>query len=66
GVAAKPWRARAAERALLGGPATEEAFARAADAELAPAITRPGNAFKARLARATITATLRDLSREAA
>ncbi|RVX45237.1 xanthine dehydrogenase YagS FAD-binding subunit [Nonomuraea polychroma] len=62
GVAPKPWRAREAERILLGGPATEETFRRAADAELASAVTRPGNAFKAGLARATIAATLRDLT----
>ncbi|MGW0806585.1 FAD binding domain-containing protein [Nonomuraea sp. NPDC002799] len=62
GVAAKPWRAREAERILLGGPATEEAFGRAAEAELAPASVRPGNAFKIGLARATIVATLRELS----
>ncbi|MFC4013280.1 FAD binding domain-containing protein [Nonomuraea purpurea] len=64
GVAAKPWRAHEAERLLLGGPATQEAFGRAADAELAAATVRPGNAFKVGLARATITATLRDLSTE--
>ncbi|MGP3959196.1 FAD binding domain-containing protein [Nonomuraea sp. 3N208] len=62
GVAPKPWRAREAEQALLGGPATEEAFRRAADAELADATPRPGNAFKSGLARATITATLRELT----
>ncbi|MGP3916856.1 FAD binding domain-containing protein [Nonomuraea sp. 10N515B] len=62
GVAPKPWRAREAEQALLGGPATEEAFRRAADAELAAATLRPGNAFKSGLARATITATLRELT----
>jgi xanthine dehydrogenase YagS FAD-binding subunit len=62
GVAPKPWRAHEAERLLLGGPATEEAFRRAADAELAPATVRPGNAFKSGLARATIVATLRELT----
>ncbi|MEV0231035.1 xanthine dehydrogenase family protein subunit M [Nonomuraea sp. NPDC050786] len=64
GVATKPWRAREAERLLVGGPATEEAFGRAAEAELAPATTRPGNAFKVGLARATIVATLRELTDE--
>ncbi|WP_236710840.1 xanthine dehydrogenase family protein subunit M, partial [Streptomyces sp. 150FB] len=34
-VASRPWRARVAERALLGGPATADAFAAAAEAELA-------------------------------
>ncbi|AQZ68442.1 Periplasmic aromatic aldehyde oxidoreductase, FAD binding subunit YagS [[Actinomadura] parvosata subsp. kistnae] len=61
GVAPKPWRATEAERLLLGGPADEGAFRRAAEAELASATTRDGNAFKARLAVATITATLREL-----
>ncbi|GAA3648330.1 xanthine dehydrogenase family protein subunit M [Nonomuraea antimicrobica] len=62
GVAPKPWRAREAERVLLGGPADEAAFRRAAEAELAQATLRPGNAFKAGLATATIAATLRELS----
>ncbi|MEV4015532.1 xanthine dehydrogenase family protein subunit M [Nonomuraea angiospora] len=62
GVATKPWRAHEAERVLAGGPATEEAFGRAADAELAPATVQPGNAFKVDLARATIVATLRELA----
>ncbi|MDH2425443.1 xanthine dehydrogenase family protein subunit M [Sphaerisporangium sp. TRM90804] len=61
GVAAKPWRAREAERVLLGAPATEESFRRAAEAELAPAAAQPHNAFKIELARRTITATLRRL-----
>ncbi|UBU12706.1 FAD binding domain-containing protein [Nonomuraea gerenzanensis] len=62
GVAPKPWRATRAEDLLLGGPADETAFRRAAEAELADAVTREGNAFKPRLAVATITATLRELS----
>ena len=66
GVAPKPWRARDAERLLVGGPADEEAFRSAAEAELAPAAVRPGNAFKVALATSTIVATLRDLSREGA
>lgn len=61
GVAAKPWRAREAERLLLGMPATEESFASAAAAELAPATAQPHNAFKIDLARRTIVATLRRL-----
>jgi xanthine dehydrogenase YagS FAD-binding subunit len=61
GVATTPWRAREAERLLLGGPASEEAYRRAAEAELASADVRPGNAFKTGLARATVAATLRDL-----
>jgi xanthine dehydrogenase YagS FAD-binding subunit len=51
GVGTKPWRARAAEAALVGAPATVEAFARAADAELQTAVPRGQNAFKIPLAR---------------
>jgi xanthine dehydrogenase YagS FAD-binding subunit len=61
GVAAKPWRAVEAERVLTGAPATEETFRAAAEAELAPALGRPGNAFKIELARRTVTATLATL-----
>ena len=66
GVAPKPWRAREAERLLVGGPADEAAFGRAAEAELASAAVRQGNAFKVTLARSTIVATLRELSKERA
>jgi xanthine dehydrogenase YagS FAD-binding subunit len=62
GVAHKPWRARVAEEQLRGGPATEEAFRAAAEAELAAAVPLEGNAFKVPMARNTITATLRDLA----
>ncbi|MFI7699997.1 FAD binding domain-containing protein [Nonomuraea sp. NPDC049480] len=61
GVAAKPWRASKAEQTLLGAPATEESFQRAAEIELAPAEGLRGNAFKIELARRTIVATLRQL-----
>jgi len=61
GVATKPWRAREAEKLLVGGPATEEAFSAAATAELAPAVGRPQNEFKIELARRTVVATLREL-----
>ncbi|MER7546151.1 FAD binding domain-containing protein [Actinomadura sp.] len=53
GVATKPWRARAAERSLLGGPATADAFGEAAAHELAAAEPRPLNSFKVELARRT-------------
>ncbi len=62
GVAATPWRAREAERALLGAPATDESFGTAADAELASATGQPHNTFKIDLARRTIVATLRRLA----
>ncbi len=61
GVAHKPWRAWQAEAALRGAPATEEAFRRAAEAELADAQPLPGNAFKVPLARNLIVRTLLDL-----
>ena len=51
GVATKPWRARRAERALLGEPADRASFARAASEELSQATPRPMNAFKVELAR---------------
>jgi len=62
GVAAKPWRALRAEAALRGGPATAEAFARAAEGELADAAPLPGNAFKVPLAKRTMAAVLAELS----
>lgn len=61
-LAHKPWRATAAEEALRGGPATEEAFAAAADAELAQARPLRDNAFKVPLARNVIVATLAELT----
>ncbi|MGW4797338.1 FAD binding domain-containing protein [Nonomuraea sp. NPDC004297] len=62
GVAPKPWRARTAERALRGGPATEPAFRAAAEAELAAAEPLRDNGFKVELARRTITAVLGELA----
>jgi xanthine dehydrogenase YagS FAD-binding subunit len=61
GVAHKPWRAVKAEEALRGGPATDEAFRNAADAELADAKPLHDNGFKIELARRTITAVLAEL-----
>jgi xanthine dehydrogenase YagS FAD-binding subunit len=62
GVAHKPWRAFKAEAALQGAPATEESFARAAEAELESAVSLKHNAFKVELARRVIVHTLRELS----
>jgi xanthine dehydrogenase YagS FAD-binding subunit len=62
GVAHKPWRAAAAERVLRGTVPTRDAFARAADAELAPAVPRAHNAFKIALAKRTIVAVLAELA----
>lgn len=50
GVGTKPWRARRAEAALTGGPATPEAFSAAAAHEMEPAVTREHNAFKVPMA----------------
>ncbi|WP_200212596.1 FAD binding domain-containing protein [Micromonospora coerulea] len=62
GVATKPWRARAAERVLDGAPATIEAFTRAAEAELAPAVPHGMNAFKIELARRTMVRALEEMA----
>jgi xanthine dehydrogenase YagS FAD-binding subunit len=58
GVAHKPWRAKAAEAALKGAPATGAAFRAAAQAELASARGLRDNAFKIELAQRVITDTL--------
>lgn len=62
GLAHKPWRARLAEAALVGGPATDEAFRRAADTELAAARPLRDNAFKVPLARNLAAALLGELA----
>jgi xanthine dehydrogenase YagS FAD-binding subunit len=54
GVATKPWRAREAERALVGQAARGEAFRQAAAAALAGAVPREHNAFKIELAKRTL------------
>jgi xanthine dehydrogenase YagS FAD-binding subunit len=61
GVGTKPWRARRAERSLLGKPATEASFAEAASLELALATPRPLNAFKVTLAQQAIIRALTSL-----
>lgn len=64
-VASRPWRARAAERVLSGGPADAEAFAAAADAELAAARPLPHNGYKVTLMRNLVVAELTRLAEEA-
>jgi xanthine dehydrogenase YagS FAD-binding subunit len=54
GVGSVPWRARDAERVLIGAPATAETFRQAALAELTEAWTVPGTAFKIELGRRTL------------
>jgi xanthine dehydrogenase YagS FAD-binding subunit len=58
GVALKPWRARDAERILIGARADTAQFARAAAAALAGARPSGDNAFKAELARRVVTRAL--------
>ncbi|MEU3898557.1 xanthine dehydrogenase family protein subunit M [Streptomyces sp. NPDC045251] len=65
-VASRPWRAHAAERVLIGGPADGAAFAAAADAELAAAKPLPDNGYKVTLMRNLVVAVLTELAEEAA
>jgi xanthine dehydrogenase YagS FAD-binding subunit len=58
GVATKPWRSVAAERALAGAPVNADSFRRAAEAALEGAAPRPDNAFKVELAKRTIVRAL--------
>ncbi|WFU39645.1 xanthine dehydrogenase family protein subunit M [Bradyrhizobium sp. CB82] len=58
GVAAKPWRARAAEAALKGASPETSAFREAAQAALADAKPSGDNAFKIELARRIVVRAL--------
>jgi xanthine dehydrogenase YagS FAD-binding subunit len=58
GVAAKPWRARAAEASLAGAVPAADAFARAAQVALADAKPSGDNLFKIELARRILVRTL--------
>ncbi len=62
GLAHKPWRAYAAERALRGSAADEASFGAAADAELAQAEPLRDNGYKVELARNTLVRTLVELA----
>jgi xanthine dehydrogenase YagS FAD-binding subunit len=62
GLAHKPWRATAAEEALRGAAAGPEAFAAAADAELAAARPLRDNGYKVGLARTALVQTLVELT----
>lgn len=62
GVAHQPWRAWRIEDRLRGAPATEEAFIRAAEAELEMAKPLRDNTYKVRLARNLIVRTLAELT----
>jgi xanthine dehydrogenase YagS FAD-binding subunit len=62
GVSHRPWRARTAEEALRGSPATVENFQLAAAAELAAASPTAQNAFKVPLAQRLIVGALHELT----
>jgi xanthine dehydrogenase YagS FAD-binding subunit len=64
GVAPKPWRAGVAEQRLRGAQPTADAFAAAADAELAAARPFTHNHFKIELAKRTMIAALLELTDE--
>ncbi|MFH5802417.1 FAD binding domain-containing protein [Alienimonas sp. DA493] len=64
GVGVKPWRSPEAEAALTGGPATDEAFAVAAEAALAPASPPEGTEYKVKLAKRTLVYALQRLRDE--
>lgn len=64
--ARKPWRARKADAALRGQPATDAAFAAAAEAELADARPLKDNGFEIELARRTLVAVLGEFAGDGA
>ncbi|MFD5593964.1 FAD binding domain-containing protein [Streptomyces griseorubiginosus] len=64
-VASRPWRALTAERMLTGAQAGAEAFAAAAQAELAQAKPLPHNGYKVTLMRNLVVAVLTELAEEA-
>ncbi|MGI5440620.1 FAD binding domain-containing protein [Streptomyces shenzhenensis] len=65
-VASRPWRARTAERTLIGAPATAGTYAAAAAAELAAARPLPHNGYKVTLMHNLTVAVLSELAEEAA
>ena len=62
GVATKPWRSTAAERALIGKRATPATFRAAAEAALRGAVAHRDNAFKVELAKRTLVRALTQVS----
>ncbi|HEV2802298.1 MAG TPA: xanthine dehydrogenase family protein subunit M [Pyrinomonadaceae bacterium] len=62
-VAHKPWRSREAEVALVGKPASEESFRRAAEAALAGAKPLAHNAYKVELGKRAVVRALMRASR---
>lgn len=62
GVGSKPWRARSAERVLVGSAPGTAAFTRAAESAVEGAFTVPGTAFKVELAQRCLVRQLREVS----
>ncbi len=62
GVGTKPWRSHEAEAALEGKESIESNFRAAAEAALAEAKTRPGNAFKVELAKRCVVRALKTVT----
>jgi xanthine dehydrogenase YagS FAD-binding subunit len=62
GVGTKPWRATAAERALVGKPATEVTFKAASAAALTGARPHEHNGFKVSLARRVLERALAEVT----
>jgi xanthine dehydrogenase YagS FAD-binding subunit len=60
GVAHKPWRAEAAERALVGNPLDRNTIAAASEAAIAGAMPLRDNAFKVNLARNAVARALQN------
>jgi xanthine dehydrogenase YagS FAD-binding subunit len=65
GVGTKPWRSREAERALEGKNANGQNFRAAAEAALKDARPQRDNAFKAELAKRTLTRALKVVTQPA-
>jgi xanthine dehydrogenase YagS FAD-binding subunit len=61
GVAHRPWRARAAENALLGRPLAPDSFAAASAAAVAGAAPLPGTRYKVTLAQRAVGRVLEEL-----
>jgi xanthine dehydrogenase YagS FAD-binding subunit len=62
GVGTVPWRAREAERVLIGAPANARTFRAAAEAAIHDPFTVAGTAFKVELAKRTIVRILQTVS----
>ncbi len=62
GVGTKPWRVPAVEKLLVGQPATEATFRRAAAAAVQDAQPREHNRFKVELAQSTIVRALLEIA----